>query len=131
MGRWIEVKAGLRIVYSNQKTKTDGLHIFSLFFCRVCQVSDSLKRALTEVVNEGLLNSVLPYLTPNRKGDKIGSRPGCPGGTEAAKDNDAAGTDSTTGNASSTLAGADSSNQVATIYFKEVDCSFCKITTAN
>ena len=75
-------------------------------------MSDSLKRALAEVVNEGLLNSVLPYLTPNKKGDKTGSNTGSSGGIGATKDNDAAGTDSTTGNASSTLAGADSSNQV-------------------
>ena len=38
-----------------------------LFFIafRVCQVSESLKKSLAEVVNEGLLNSVLPYLTPS------------------------------------------------------------------
>jgi hypothetical protein len=31
-------------------------------------VSESLKRALAEAVNEGLLNSLLPYLIPRKSG---------------------------------------------------------------
>ena len=74
-------------------------------------MSGALKRALAEVVNEGLLNSVLPYLTPSKKSANSASGNGSAVGI--SKDTDAAGTDSTTGNISSTLAGAESSNQVS------------------
>ena len=100
-----------------QETSKRGREFFFLirvfFFVRVCQVSEALKRSLAEVANEGLLNSLLPYLIPSRKSGNSAAGPGGASvGLGVNKDPDAAGTDSTTGNASSTLAGAESSNQV-------------------